>query len=670
MSLYEKYRPQSLKDVAGNDDLKDDLKPFFSGKRLFPNAMLFSGPSGCGKTTLALIIAHKMGASEIDITVQDASDFRGIDSIRELRQNMWNAPLGGAARVWILDECFAAGTPVLTGNGQQPIETIKAGDPVYSAVGRDRVVRTFKNKVPLHRVCKITCQNFEFSLLSSVDHKFFTTRGWIEAHNLRGGDIIFRMKNDGRASEIQENLLHLWDHVLGETRPGEMLQEKMQADFGPTAQAVQKDLSPLRTGIYDGPEKTDTLFHILFKEMRGYGTSANGGSPREDIGETSRICTDRSGGVCAFTIQPKDENEQSIAQSCHCAKDTQDESQERYFERISGNARGQWKTDSAASAVAGQVENCSCGISDNFGAAQAGIPDLLQSGYSTISNETCGGNRRDSTPLDSTKEQGFEERSGIDLVRVDSVTVYEPRYFGQPGWGCIGDNEQAQGFVEFYDLELEKHHSYFVDGILVHNCHALTKQAMEALLKALESPPERVFFILCTTNPEQLLQTILTRCTQFTVEELTSRDMVAVLRRVCDGEGADVPDKTLQTIAKQANGSARAAISMLERVLGRDPEDYDKPIETFQEFEKKVTDLCKVLLKKADWKGVVKVLDGIKEEPETVRRQVLKYMSKVLRSGQDNVQAAVVIDCFKDSYFYSGEAGLVLSCYYSIQETE
>ena len=105
MGLYQKYRPTNLKDFFGNDGLKRDLKPFLEGRRTPPKSILFTGPSGCGKTTLARILAYTIGCAEGDINELDTADFRGIDSIRDIRRQMNLVPLGGQARVWILDEC-------------------------------------------------------------------------------------------------------------------------------------------------------------------------------------------------------------------------------------------------------------------------------------------------------------------------------------------------------------------------------------------------------------------------------------------------------------------------------------------------------------------------------------------------------------------------------------
>jgi DNA polymerase-3 subunit gamma/tau len=103
MSLYLKHRPTSLDEVIGNNEIKTTLKGMFK-KNDIPHSMLFHGPTGCGKTTLARIIANKLGCEENNIIEIDTAQFRGIDTIRDLRKNIQFTPLGGGIRVYIIDE--------------------------------------------------------------------------------------------------------------------------------------------------------------------------------------------------------------------------------------------------------------------------------------------------------------------------------------------------------------------------------------------------------------------------------------------------------------------------------------------------------------------------------------------------------------------------------------
>lgn len=104
MSLYLKHRPNSFNQIVGNEATASALQQMIKDEENRPHAYLFHGPQGCGKTTMARILAKELGANGQDLRELDTADFRGIDSIREIRQNTQYRPLEGNCRFWILDE--------------------------------------------------------------------------------------------------------------------------------------------------------------------------------------------------------------------------------------------------------------------------------------------------------------------------------------------------------------------------------------------------------------------------------------------------------------------------------------------------------------------------------------------------------------------------------------
>ena len=103
MSLYHKYRPQSLDEVIGNENAVEAVRAELN-KDNPSHSYLFHGPTGCGKTTLARITANNLGATGRDFQEVDTADFRGIETIREMRRNSMFQPVEGSCRVWLLDE--------------------------------------------------------------------------------------------------------------------------------------------------------------------------------------------------------------------------------------------------------------------------------------------------------------------------------------------------------------------------------------------------------------------------------------------------------------------------------------------------------------------------------------------------------------------------------------
>ncbi|MFG0267592.1 MAG: DNA polymerase III subunit gamma/tau, partial [Rhodopirellula sp. JB055] len=103
---------------------------------------------------------------------------------------------------------------------------------------------------------------------------------------------------------------------------------------------------------------------------------------------------------------------------------------------------------------------------------------------------------------------------------------------------------------------------YIIDEV-----HMLTGAAFNALLKTLEEPPEHVKFIFCTTDPEKLPITVLSRCQRFDFAPVESDKIVQRLREIVEAEDNTVEDEALESLARRAAGSMRDSQSLLEQVL-------------------------------------------------------------------------------------------------------
>lgn len=109
VELYRKYRPSTLDEMVGNEATIKSLKAELeNGSHVF----LFTGPAGCGKTTLARIIAKEVGAGDLSIKEINSAENRGIDTAREVQEQMRYNPSDGEALVWIFDECHQWLAPV------------------------------------------------------------------------------------------------------------------------------------------------------------------------------------------------------------------------------------------------------------------------------------------------------------------------------------------------------------------------------------------------------------------------------------------------------------------------------------------------------------------------------------------------------------------------------
>ena len=110
LALYRKYRPKTLQDVIGQDQVTGPLAAALGSGKV-SHSYLFTGPRGCGKTSVARILAHEINGftyeledNYLDIIEIDAASNTGVDNIRDLREKAMIAPSEGKFKVYIIDE--------------------------------------------------------------------------------------------------------------------------------------------------------------------------------------------------------------------------------------------------------------------------------------------------------------------------------------------------------------------------------------------------------------------------------------------------------------------------------------------------------------------------------------------------------------------------------------
>lgn len=117
--------------------------------------------------------------------------------------------------------------------------------------------------------------------------------------------------------------------------------------------------------------------------------------------------------------------------------------------------------------------------------------------------------------------------------------------------------------IQYPPLKGEKYKVYIID-----EAHALTREATQSFLKILEEPPEYVIYILATTDPNMLPETILSRCQKYNFKRITIETMVEYIKTICAKENINIDDEALYYIAEKSDGSMREALSMLDRCRG------------------------------------------------------------------------------------------------------
>ncbi|MBR0399812.1 MAG: DNA polymerase III subunit gamma/tau [Mogibacterium sp.] len=122
-----------------------------------------------------------------------------------------------------------------------------------------------------------------------------------------------------------------------------------------------------------------------------------------------------------------------------------------------------------------------------------------------------------------------------------------------------------------YPPSVGRYKVYIIDEV-----HMLSQAAENAFLKTLEEPPEHAIFILATTDPQKVRQTIRSRCMELNFRRVSEEELAAGMERICAKRGIEVTSDALITIASRADGSVRDALSILEQCMAAGDKKLDR----------------------------------------------------------------------------------------------
>ena len=145
--------------------------------------------------------------------------------------------------------------------------------------------------------------------------------------------------------------------------------------------------------------------------------------------------------------------------------------------------------------------------------------------------------------------QAITDGSALDLIEIDAASNRG-----------IDDIRNLRDKIKLTPVKC-KYKVYIIDEV-----HMLTTEAFNALLKTLEEPPEHAIFILCTTQPEKLPKTIISRCLRFNFHKANPEEVIRALERAVKGEKLKIEKGVLETIGKSVDGSFRDGHKILEQL--------------------------------------------------------------------------------------------------------
>ena len=222
--------------------------------------------------------------------------------------------------------------------------------------------------------------------------------------------------------------------------------------------------------------------------------------------------------------------------------------------------------------------------------------------------------------------------NGVDEIRVLRDTVKYPPQYG-------------------------KYKVYIIDEV-----HMLSPAAFNALLKTLEEPPAHIVFILATTEPQKLPETILSRCQRFDFGRLSLSELAGRLKEAADGCGASVSNGALMLIARTAEGGMRDALSILDMCLGyREQVDEELVRSILGSSDSSfLFDFCESFAD-GDPGKVFRMIDEIMREgkdPAVFSRDVCRHIRALLIAKTGTEELIKVMDITKeeaDDYIRQGE---------------
>jgi DNA polymerase III subunit gamma/tau len=157
----------------------------------------------------------------------------------------------------------------------------------------------------------------------------------------------------------------------------------------------------------------------------------------------------------------------------------------------------------------------------------------------------------------------IQEGRQLDLIEIDAAS--------NRGIDEIRDLREKIGFSP----NEARYKIYIIDEV-----HMLTKEAFNALLKTLEEPPPHAVFVLATTEPDRVPETVRSRCQRFDFRRISTAEIVEHLAAVLQAEGSRADADALVAIARRSTGSMRDAVSLLDQMLA-----YGDDLLTLQRVE-------------------------------------------------------------------------------------
>lgn len=673
--LHLKYRPQTLAELVGQPYIQTALINTVNRLQIAP-AYLFTGPRGTGKTSTARIFAKSLNCLEADsptdqpcgicsscrsiemstslnVSEIDAASNNGVDDARALIEHSSLAPVGGRYRIFILDECLAGDSLVLTDSGSMRIDNPAIvgknvlsynetnGQWEFKPIARQWIRGNRHTLVIKTTTAEIRC---------TPEHLIWTNHGWKKAEAIQPGDRILIAPTTFLPKSGSKSLNHCdpfvpvvvendWTFqfstnaapsIMSSTPTGSNtrlnriteLSNQLQTKslclnpydlsapvdvaeslrFQPIS-SITELLSPEFSII--GQNIPTTIDMVASKQQSEIAMMPLNPSHPKLWGEFTELCSvmDRSATHMPIPFLPECPGHTALTR--RIGYDINASLSQSLFPRLRlHQTRVMGRPRFALEPSATPISKKSIPWCDQIAIAsesiQTGSTASVKKGWhggtwmmdrsvtlplvhsllpciqKGIQKQRISFCSNGLNPLDIQLLSGVSRNKAKSTMLLGSQQpvvesgsnsfVSMPLQQWHTNSTCVESVVRSGVAEPVYDLEVADNHNFVANGLLVHNCHQLTTQSQNALLKCIEEPPPHVVFILCTTEVHKVLPTIVSRCQVFHFRALSIQTIVQHLQEVADAEAIVVEDQALMAIARFAEGGLRDALQLLGQV--------------------------------------------------------------------------------------------------------
>ena len=223
-----------------------------------------------------------------------------------------------------------------------------------------------------------------------------------------------------------------------------------------------------------------------------------------------------------------------------------------------------------------------------------------------------------------------EVRQGnaVDVIEIDAAT--------NRGIDEIRELRDAARYAPARD----RYKIYILD-----EAHQITEAAFNALLKTLEEPPAHVIFMMATTQPEDIPQTIRSRCQHFSFHAVRFDDILAQLRRIAAAEQVEAEDDALALLAEAGDGSMRDALSIMDQAIASAPIEAGRPVLSAAQIRELMGAVPNAVFERllepvaagqsAELMEQLNLLVNAGHSPSSLARQMVRYLRNALMAKLD-----------------------------------